>query len=105
MHEVWEQIRLGWYGYKGWAGQEGGWKAANCSKLVAHAIGEMNKWGKDSEKVLSGTMGALVVPSSFDKDDISRADDVEDGVIDEIFQEGSKDLLRDVDATGDAEVQ
>ena len=65
----------------------------------------MNKWVKDREKVLSGTMGALVVPSAFDKDDISRADDVEDGVIKEIFQEGSEDLLGDVDATGDAEVQ
>ena len=70
MLEVWEQIRLGWYGDKGWAGQEGGWKPANCSKMVAHAIGEMNKWVKDREKVLSGTMGALVVPSAFDKDDI-----------------------------------
>ena len=65
----------------------------------------MNKWVKDREKVLSGTMGALVVPSAFDKDDISRADDTEDVVIDELFQEGSEDLLGDVDATGDAEVQ
>ena len=64
----------------------------------------MNNWVKDREKVLSGTMGALVVPSAFDKD-ISLADDAEDGVIDEIFQEGSEDLLGDVDATGDAEVQ
>ena len=49
-------------------------------------------------------MGALAVPPGYDKDDISQADDVEDGVIDEIFQEGSEDLLGDVDATGDAEV-
>ena len=51
----------------------------------------MNNWVKDRGKVLSGTMGALVVPSAFDKDDISLADDAEDGVIDEIFQEGSED--------------
>ena len=104
MHEVLEQIRPGWYGNKGGAGQEGGWKAANCSKLVAHAIGEINKWVKDGEKVLSGTMGALVVPSVFDKDDISRADDVEDGVT-RYFRRAQGGLLRDVDATGDAEVQ
>ena len=40
-------------------------------------------------------MGALAVPSAIDKDDISRADDVEGGVINEIFQEGSEDLLGD----------
>ena len=58
----------------------------------------MNKWVKGREKVLSGTMGALVVPSGYDydydydKDDISRADNVEDEAIDEISQEGSEDL-------------
>ena len=53
---------------------------------------------------LSGTIGALVVPAEYCKDDIFRANDVEDGMIDKIFQEGSEDLLGDVDATGDAEV-
>ena len=55
--------------------------------------------------MLSGTIVALVIPPGYDKDDISRADGVEDGVIDEIFLEGSEDLLGDVDATGDAEVE
>lgn len=44
MAEVWKQIRLGWYGDAEWKGQDGGWKAANCCELVAHAIGEMNTW-------------------------------------------------------------
>ena len=32
--QVWEQIRLGWYGDPSWAGQPGGWKPANCGNLV-----------------------------------------------------------------------
>ncbi|CAN0594969.1 unnamed protein product, partial [Laminaria digitata] len=60
MAQVWEQVRKGWYGDRGWKGQEGGWKAANCSKLVKHAIKEMDKWVVN-DPVLSGSMRALVV--------------------------------------------
>ena len=64
MMQVWEQVRKGWYGDSTWAGQEGGWKAANCSKLVEHAIKEMDKW-VDNDRILSGSMRALVVPQSY----------------------------------------
>ncbi|CAB1111724.1 unnamed protein product [Ectocarpus sp. CCAP 1310/34] len=89
MQQVWVQIRKGWYGDPAWAGQKGGWKAANYSNLEAHAIGEMNKWVKDGDTVLSGTIGALNVPAGYDTDDVSPVDDVEDGVGEEIEQESS----------------
>eukprot|EP00903_Cladosiphon_okamuranus_P015731 g14519.t1 len=90
MQEVWVQIRKGWYGDPAWAGQKGGWKAANCSNLVAHVIGEMNKWVKHRDTVLSGMIGALNVPAGYDPaEDVSPAGDVEDGVGEEIEQESS----------------
>ena len=88
MPEVWAQIRKGWYEDPSYPKQEGGWKAADCSKLVAHAIGEMNKWVKDRDKVLSGKIGALVVPEGYDADDASPLDDVEDGVEEQMDLEG-----------------
>ena len=63
MAQVWEQVRKGWYGDSTWEGQEGR-KAANCSKLVVHAIKEMDKWVVN-DPVLSGSMRALVVPQSY----------------------------------------
>lgn len=89
MQEVWVQIRKGWYGDAEWAGQKGGWKAADCSKLVAHEIGEMNKWIEKRDSVLSGTIGALVVPAGYDPDDVSPVGDVEGGVGEELQQESS----------------
>ncbi|CAM9976181.1 unnamed protein product [Ectocarpus sp. 8 AP-2014] len=90
MREVWVQIRKGWYGDKEWPGQEGGWKAANCSKLVDHAIGEMNKWVKDRDGVLSGTIGNLNKPDGYDTDDVSPVGDVEEGVGEQIQQESAE---------------
>ncbi|CAM9672000.1 unnamed protein product [Ectocarpus fasciculatus] len=90
MREVWVQIRKGWYGDKEWPGQEGGWKAANCSKLVDHAIGEMNKWVKDRDRVLSGTIGNLNKPDGYDTDDVSPVGDVEEGVGEQIQQESAE---------------
>ena len=72
MHEVWRQIRKGWYGDKDWKGKEGGWQAADCSKLVAHAIGEVNKWIAARGGSLRGTIGALEVSDSYDTDDVSK---------------------------------
>ncbi|CAB1103515.1 unnamed protein product [Ectocarpus sp. CCAP 1310/34] len=90
MREVWVQIRKGWYGDKEWPGQEGGWKAADCSKLVDHAIGEMNKWVKDRDGVLSGTIGSLEKPDGYDTDDVSPVGDVEEGVGEQIQQESAE---------------
>lgn len=39
--QVWEQVWKGWYGDEKWEGQDGGWKPADCGKVVAHAIQEM----------------------------------------------------------------
>ena len=60
MTQVCEQVRKGWYGDLGWNGQEGGWKSANCSKLVEHATKEMDKWVVN-DRVLRGSMRTLVV--------------------------------------------
>lgn len=60
MVEVWQQVRKGWYG----EGQDGGWKPANCGKLVEHAIKEMDKWVAN-DAVLSGDMSSLEVPQSY----------------------------------------
>ncbi|CAB1111045.1 unnamed protein product [Ectocarpus sp. CCAP 1310/34] len=74
--------------------QEGGWKAANCSTLVDHAIGEMNKWVKDRDGVLSGTIGSLIKPDGYDTDDVSPVGesplDVEEGVGEQIQQESAE---------------
>lgn len=64
MAQVWEQVRKGCYGDSTWGGQKGGWKAANCSKLVENAIKEMDRWVKNDAD-LSGSMRALVVPESY----------------------------------------
>ncbi|CAB1106130.1 unnamed protein product [Ectocarpus sp. CCAP 1310/34] len=90
MREVWVPIRKGWYGDKEWPGQEGGWKAANCSKLVDHALREMNKWVKDRDGVLSGTIGSLIKPDGYDTDDVLPVDDVEEGGGEEIQQESAE---------------
>lgn len=63
MMQVWGQIQKERYGDSTWAGQEGGWKAVNCSKLVEHAIKEMDTWVLN-DSALSGSMGALVVHQS-----------------------------------------
>ena len=67
--QVWEQIRLGWYGDPSWAGQPGGWKPANCGNLVKHAIGEMDKWIAN-DAVLKGSIRQLETPEGYDKDDV-----------------------------------
>lgn len=88
MKDVYVQIREGWYGNPKWTGQEGGWKEANCQRLVRHAIGNMNEWIKNRDKVLSGEIGALVIPSSYDPDDLPQGDAVDDeGVEMEMMRE------------------
>ena len=65
--DVWDQIRKGWYGDPEWDGQTGGWKPANCAKLVEHTIKEMDKWIRKDD-ILRGTLRRLVVPRAYDKD-------------------------------------
>ncbi|CAB1110903.1 unnamed protein product [Ectocarpus sp. CCAP 1310/34] len=88
--EVWVQIRKGWHGDKEWPGQEGGWKAVNCSKLIDHAIGETNKWVKDRDGLLSGTIGNLNKPDGYDTDDVSPVGHVEKRVGEQIKQESAE---------------
>ncbi|CAN0312171.1 unnamed protein product [Ectocarpus sp. 4 AP-2014] len=108
MAEVWAQVRKGWYGDLTWEGQKGGWKPADCSKLVAHAVKEMNKWVA-SDPVLRGQMGALEqVPESYEDDAPGHNDIVhDDGVEAQEQLELSAELMEcmgDEDADGDAEV-
>lgn len=73
LHEVYHQIRQGWYGNKDWPGQEGGWKEANCEGCVRHAIEEMNAWIKE-DTVLNGSIGSLVIPDNYERDHVIVGD-------------------------------
>lgn len=79
MLDVWRQIRLGWYGDPKWGGQKGGWKAADCGKLVEHAIGKMNEWISLYGGNLSGTIGSLVYQAA-EYLEATTEDEIEDGV-------------------------
>lgn len=59
-------------------GKKGGGKQRKCLKLVAHAIKEMNEWIESKDKVLTGTIGALVVSASYDADDALGGDPFDD---------------------------
>lgn len=78
MKDVHSQMRKGWYGDPTWDGQEGGWKPADCSQLVRHAIDQMNDWVSKRDAVLSGVIGALVVPLEYDEDDGPADGNVDD---------------------------
>ncbi|CAB1117987.1 unnamed protein product [Ectocarpus sp. CCAP 1310/34] len=95
MLDVWKQIRLGWYGDPEWNGQEGGWKAANCGKLVEHAIGEMNEWIGLYGGNLSGTIASLEYPVAEYQEAMAE-DEIEDGVeeqTDEWLGENAEDAI------------
>lgn len=95
MLDVWKQIRLGWYGDPEWDGQEGGWKAANCGKLVEHAIGKMNEWIGLYGGNLSGTIGSLEYPVAEYRE-ATAEDEIEDGVeeqTDEWLGEDAEDAI------------
>ncbi|CAB1118710.1 unnamed protein product [Ectocarpus sp. CCAP 1310/34] len=79
MLDVWRRIRLGWYGNPEWDGQEGGWKTANCGKLVEHAIGKKNEWIGLYGGSLSGTIGSLEYPMAEYREGMAE-DEIEDGV-------------------------
>ena len=69
LETVWEKIRKGWYGDPACSWQEGGWKAADCRKLVGHAINEMDKW-VENDSVLRGSMGNIQIPDRYDEDSV-----------------------------------
>ncbi|CAM9886282.1 unnamed protein product [Hapterophycus canaliculatus] len=48
----------------------------------------MNNWIATRDKVRSGTIGALNVPAGYDRDNVSPVGDTEDGVGEQIEQEG-----------------
>ena len=77
IEQVWEQIRLGWYGDPNWEGQPGGWRAANRGNLVRHSIGEMDKWIAN-DAVLKGSIRNLKTPEGYDIDDVLDKTIVED---------------------------
>ncbi|CAB1108333.1 unnamed protein product [Ectocarpus sp. CCAP 1310/34] len=95
MLDVWKQIRLGWYGDPEWDGQERGWKAANCGKLVQHAIGKMDEWIGLYGGNLSGTIGSLEYPVA-EYQEATAEDEIEDGVeeqTDEWLGEDAEDAI------------
>ncbi|CAB1120820.1 unnamed protein product [Ectocarpus sp. CCAP 1310/34] len=95
MLDVGKQTRLGWYGDPEWDGQEGGWKAANCGKLVEHAIGKMNEWIGLYGGNLSGTIGSLEYPVAEYRE-ATAEDEIEDGVeeqTDEWLGEDAEDAI------------
>ena len=75
--QVWEQVRLGWYGDLSLAGHPDGWKPANCGNLVTHAGGEMDKWIAN-DSVLKGSIRKLETPEGYDQDDVPDKTILED---------------------------
>lgn len=103
MVEVWEQVRKGWYGDAEWGGQEGGWKPADCGKLVEHAIKEMDRW-VENDAVLSGSMRQLDV-SKYCADDSGKKDSAEgEDMEEQIDEEQSVGLIDSEGFDADAPV-